>query len=74
MNTIHHYASLISSVNQMKTRLNALGYDFKETAPITTLDQQLIDALIATANTLIVEAEALKDIAFDPTPSEDPAP
>jgi len=70
MDTIHHYAAILDHVNAMKSRLAALGYDFKETAPRNDLDVQLIDALVATANTLITEAEALKSIAYDPTPEE----
>ncbi len=74
MNTIQHYAALIATVNQMQSRLNALGYDFKETAPRSALDVQLIDALIATATAMLTEAAALKDVAYDPTPEEEPAP
>ena len=73
MNTIHHYSALISNVNSMQTRLNSLGYDFKEIAPITALDEQLIDALVATATQLLTDAAALKLISFDPTPPEEPA-
>ena len=70
MDTIHHYAAILNHVNAMKSRLAALGYDFKETAPRNDLDVQLIDALVATANTLITEAQALKSVAYDPTPEE----
>ena len=70
MDTIQHYAAILNHVNAMKSRLAALGYDFKETAARTDLDVQLIDALVATANNLIVEAEALKSVAYDPTPEE----
>lgn len=74
MNTIQHYAALIGNVNAMQSRLAALGYDFKETAPRTDLDVQLIDALVATATAMLAEAETLKAIAYDPTPEEpDPA-
>lgn len=68
MNTIQHYAALLDHVNSMKSRLNALGYDFKETAPRTALDVQLIDALVATASAMLAEAETLKAIEYDPTP------
>ena len=74
MNTIHHYAALITHVNSMQTRLNSLGYDFKEIAPITALDEQLIDALVATATQMLTDAAALKDITYDPTPAEDFTP
>ena len=71
MNTIHHYAALLANVNAMQSRLNALGYDFKETAPITPLDEQLIDALVATSTAMLAEAAALKDVTYDPTPEEE---
>ena len=75
MNTIHHYSALLANVNQMQSRLNALGYDFKETAPITPLDDQLIDALVATATQMLLDAAALKLVLYDPTPpEEEPAP
>tara|TARA_R100001510_G_C7517418_1_gene114399 strand:+ start:336 stop:569 length:234 start_codon:yes stop_codon:yes gene_type:complete len=70
LDTIPHYAAILQQANAMKSRLAALAYDFKETAARTDLDVQLIDALIATANGLIAEAEALKSIAYDPTPEE----
>jgi hypothetical protein len=75
MNTIQHYAALLANVNTMQSRLNALGSEFKEIAPVTPLDEQLIDALVATATAMLAEAAALKDVAYDPTtPPEDPAP
>ena len=75
MNTIHHYSALISTVNSMQTRLTALGYDFKEIAPITPIDEQMIDTLVAMATQMLTEAAALKDVAYDPTPpEEEPAP
>ena len=74
MNTIHHYSALISTVNSMQTRLTALGYDFKEMAPITPLDEQMIDTLVAMATQMLTEATALKLIAYDPTLPEEPAP
>jgi len=52
----------------MTSVLNALAYDFKETAERTALDEQLIDGLIASANTMLTEAAALKGITYDPTP------
>ena len=74
MNTIQHYAALISTVNSMQSRLNALGYEFKEIAPITPLDEQLIDALVATATQMLTDAAALKLVAYDPPPEEEPTP
>jgi|TARA_R100000030_G_scaffold96835_1_gene85319 hypothetical protein len=68
MDTIHHYSAMLNHVNSIQSRLAALAYDFKETAPRSDLDVQLIDALIATANQMLVEAEALKSVAYDPTP------
>jgi hypothetical protein len=55
-------------LSSMTSVLNALAYDFKETAERTALDEQLIDGLIASANTMLTEAAALKGITYDPTP------
>ena len=74
MNTLQHYSALITIVSTMQTKLNALGYDFKEIAPITPIDEQLIDALVATATVMLSEATALKAIVYDPTPLEEPTP
>jgi hypothetical protein len=68
MNTIQHYAALIATVNSMQSRIDALANDFKEVAPRSALDVQLIDALIATATAMLTEAAALKDVAYDPAP------
>jgi len=69
MNTLPHYSALLGNLNEMKSRINTLGYDFKETAARTSLDEQLIDALVASATAMISEANALKSIAYDPDPS-----
>tara|TARA_R110000796_G_scaffold54061_1_gene126572 strand:- start:1187 stop:1405 length:219 start_codon:yes stop_codon:yes gene_type:complete len=68
MNTIQHYAALITTVNSMQSRIDALANDFKEVAPRSALDVQLIDALIATATAMLTEASALKEVAYDPAP------
>ena len=68
MNTIQHYAALIATVNSMQSRIDALANDFKEVAPRSALDVQLIDALIATATAMFTEASALKEVAYDPAP------
>ena len=71
MINIQHYAALIADVNKMQSRLEAISYNFKEEAPKTDLDTQLIDALVATANGLLLTAAEIKDIAYDPTPEDD---
>ena len=63
-----NYAALIADVNKMQSRLEAIAYNFKEEAPKTDLDTQLIDALVATANTLLTSTETIKSIEYDPTP------
>ena len=68
MNTIHYYSQLTKHLSSMTSVLGAMAYDFKETAERTALDAQLIDGLVATANAMIVEAQALKGITFNPTP------
>lgn len=73
MNTIHHYSALLNNVNTMQSRISALAYDFKETAARSALDEQLIDALVATATAMLTEANDLKLVSYDPTP-EEPTP
>lgn len=70
MNNIHHYSNALKHLSSITSVLNGLGYEFKENAPRTALDEQLIDGLIASANELITAAAALKAIAYDPTPAE----
>tara|TARA_R100001510_G_C7620852_1_gene181794 strand:- start:856 stop:1068 length:213 start_codon:yes stop_codon:yes gene_type:complete len=69
MNTLPHYASLLGQINTMKSRISALEYDFKSTAARTDLDEQLIDALVASANDLITKANALKSVSYSPSDS-----
>ena len=64
---IQHYAALIKDVNTMASRLNALAYNFKEEAEITSLDESLIDSLILAATETLTEANALKGITFNPS-------
>ena len=71
MQTLPHYAALLSELNSMKSRLAALAYDFKEIAPRSELDESLIDALVASPNAMITEANALKSVSYDPTPESD---
>ena len=71
MINIQRYAALISDVNKMQSRLEAIAYNFKEVAPKTDLDTQLIDALVATATGLLENAETIKSITYDPTEEED---
>ena len=65
---IQHYAALISDVNTMASRINALAYNFKEVAAPSTLDDSLIDSLLLTANATLTEANSLKGITYNPTP------
>jgi len=65
MNTIHYYSQLIRNLSSMTSVLGSMAYDFKNTAEITPLDEQLIDGLVATASAMITEAQALKGITFE---------
>lgn len=71
MNTIHQFASITNNMSGVSASLNDLAYLYKETAPRTALDEAHIDLLITQANGMIQAAEALKSIAYDPTPVED---
>ena len=61
MNTLPDFANAVRNLSALTSVLNGLAYKFKEDAPRTALDEQLI-----------VAAGALKQVAYDPTPSEDP--
>ena len=71
MDTLPHYSALLANLNEMKSRLNTLKYEFKEISARTTLDDQLIDALVASATAMISDANDLKSIAYDPTSDSD---
>ena len=68
LNTIHHYSNALKQISSLTSVIAALSYEFKETAPRTELDEDHIDLLVASAQELITSAEALKTVAYDPTP------
>ena len=70
MNTLPDFANAVKNLSALTSVLAGLGYKFKEAAPRTALDEQLIDGLVASAQELIAAANALKAIAYDPTPSD----
>jgi len=71
MNTLPDFANAVKNLSALTSVLNGLAYKFKEDAPRTALDEQLIDGLVASAQQLIASAQALKTVAYDPTPEED---
>tara|TARA_R110000850_G_scaffold46987_1_gene118029 strand:+ start:485 stop:712 length:228 start_codon:yes stop_codon:yes gene_type:complete len=71
MNTINQFASITNNMAQISGSIGDLAYQYKEVAPRTALDDANIDLLIQTAQQLIVQAQALETIPYDPTP---PAP
>jgi hypothetical protein len=70
MNTLPDFANAVKNLSALTSVLAGLGYKFKEAAPRTALDEQLIDGLVASAQELIAAANDLKTIAYDPTPEE----
>jgi len=70
MNTIHQFASITKNLSGTSASLEDLAFNYKEIAPRTDLDVAHIDLLIAQANEMIVVAEALKTVAYDPTETE----
>ncbi len=72
MSTINQFATITNSMARISGSIGDLAYQFKEVAPRTALDDANIDVLVITANQLITAAEALKTIAYDPTPPEPP--
>jgi len=67
MNTIHQFASITKNLSGTSASLNDLAFNYKEIAPRTDLDVAHIDLLVAQAQAMIVAAEALKSIAYDPS-------
>ena len=72
MNTINQFASITNNMAQISGSIGDLAYQYKEIAPRTALDDANIDLLIQTAQQLIVQAQALETIPYDPTPSAPP--
>tara|TARA_R100000654_G_scaffold67000_1_gene95428 strand:- start:1024 stop:1245 length:222 start_codon:yes stop_codon:yes gene_type:complete len=70
MNTIYQFASITKAMAATNASLNDLAHNYKENAPRTSLDEDHIDLLVAQANEMITAANALKSIAYDPTPEE----
>ena len=70
MNTIHQFASITKNLSGTSASLEDLAFNYKEIAPRTDLDVAHIDLLIAQANEMIVVAEALKAVEYDPTGAE----
>ena len=70
MNTLPDFANAVKNLSALTSVVAGLGYKFKEAAPRTALDEQLIDGLVASAQELITAANDLKTIAYDPTPEE----
>jgi len=68
MNTLPDFSNAVRNLSALTSVLNGLAYKFKEIEARTALDEQLIDGLVASAQQLIIEANNLKTIAYDPTP------
>tara|TARA_R110002096_G_scaffold269062_3_gene462850 strand:- start:943 stop:1161 length:219 start_codon:yes stop_codon:yes gene_type:complete len=68
MNTIHQFSAITKNLSGTSASLNDLAFNYKEIAPRTDLDVAHIDLLIAQANQMILAAEALKTVAYDPSP------
>lgn len=72
MTTINQFASITNNMAQISGSIGDLAYNYKEIAPRTALDDANIDLLIQTAQQLIVAAQALETIPYDPTPPVPP--
>lgn len=68
MQSIHHYSNILNSLTTINGQLISLEYLFKEVEASTDIDTQFIDSFVASAQEMIVAAEALKAVAYDPTP------
>ena len=69
MATINQFASITNNMAFISGSIGDLAYQFKEVAERTALDDANIDLLIATAEQLIFQAQALETIPYDPTPA-----
>jgi len=69
MATINQFASITNNMAFISGSIGDLAYQFKEVAERTALDDANIDLLIATAEQLILQAQELETIPFDPTPA-----
>jgi hypothetical protein len=73
MKTIQQFAGITNNLSNTAAVLQDLAYQYKEIAARTDLDVAHIDLLVAQAEQMIIEANALKTIAYDPTTdSKDP--
>lgn len=70
MNTIAHFYNAARGFNLINNTVTALAAEFEQVAPITDLDKAQIDVMVASAQQLIAAAEALKTVAYNPTPEE----
>ena len=68
MQSIHHYSNILNSLTTINGQLISLEYLFREVEASTDIDTQFIDSFVASAQEMIVAAEALKAVAYDPTP------
>ena len=68
MNTIKHFHGVANGFDRIASSMAGLESEFKEVAPITDLDKAQIDVMIASAQNMITAAEALKSVAYNPTP------
>ena len=68
MNTIKHFHNIANGFNRIASAMSGLESEFTNVAPITDLDKAQIDVMIASAQNMIVAAEALKSVAYNPTP------
>lgn len=64
VSTISEYARAASSLAVIEQILSGLGTTFAEVQPRTSVDDAMIDALVASADMLSVAATELKSIEY----------
>lgn len=69
-----HYSSIARGISGISSRMAALSTQFAEVAPRTSADEAWIDLLIASAQSMLQAANALKTIDYVPPPPPPPAP
>jgi Holliday junction resolvasome RuvABC endonuclease subunit len=69
---LSHFSAISNVMTSVTSRMAALEQQFAAVAPITEMDEQSIDLLIANATAIIAAAEALKEVEY--APPAPPAP
>ena len=68
MNTFKHFNNISNGFARITSGMSGLESEFKYVTSITDLDKAHIDVMIASAQSMITAAEALKSTVFEGPP------